>query len=450
MHQAVAPAPAARRKRKSRRKLYIGLGVGGLILLLIVGSIISGKREQPIPVTTEKAARRTIVETVWATGKVQPETEVKISPEVAGEIIELPVEDGKEIKKGDLLVKIRPDSYKALLDQQQAAISTAKAVSGEQKATMQKADMDYRQAQDLFHKKLISQAEMQAAQSAFDSAASMYESGLHSIEGAEASSSQARDQLSKTTIYSPLTGVVTVLNSKLGERVVATNQFAGTEVMRVADLTHMQAVVDVNENDVVHVKLGDSAQVAIDAYGDRKFKGIVEQIANTGKTTGTGTQEEVTNFEVKINLTQPDIRLRPGLSCTAQIETSMVKDVVSVPVQSVTIRTGNSDLSPEEIEQKKQLKEIKEKADNNAEVQNERLAKQTEREERERLKKVVFLKDGSKAKMVEVTTGIANDNDIEVKSGVKSGDEVISGSYSAISRKLKDGAKVVMEKPEKK
>ncbi|HEY2711780.1 MAG TPA: efflux RND transporter periplasmic adaptor subunit [Chthoniobacterales bacterium] len=450
MHQAVAPAPAVRRKSKSRRKLYIGLGVGGLILLLIIGSIISGKREQPVPVTTEKAARRTILETVWATGKVQPETEVKISPEVAGEIIELPVEDGKEIKKGDLLLKIRPDSYKALLDQQQAAISTARAVSGEQKATMQKADMDYRQAQNLFHKKLISQAEMQAAQSAFDSATSMYESGLHSIEGAEASSSQARDQLSKTTIYSPLDGIVTVLNSKLGERVVATNQFAGTEVMRVADLTHMQAVVDVNENDVVHVKLGDSAQVSIDAYGDRKFKGTVEQIANTGKTTGTGTQEEVTNFEVKINLAQPDIRLRPGLSCTAQIETSMVKDVVSVPIQSVTIRTGDINLSPEEIEQKKQLKEMKEKADNNAEVQNERLAKQAEREEREKLKKVVFLKDGSKAKMVEVTTGIADDNDIEVKSGVKSGDEVISGSYSAISRKLKDGAKIVMEKPEKK
>lgn len=450
MHQAVAPAPAVRRKGKSRRKLYIGLGIGGLILLLIIGSIISGKREQPIPVTTEKAARRTILETVWATGKVQPETEVKISPEVAGEIIELPVEDGKEINKGDLLLKIRPDSYKALLDQQQAAISTAKAVSGEQKATMQKAEMDYRQAQDLFHKKLISQAEMQAAQSAFDSATSMYESGLHSIEGAQASSSQARDQLSKTTIYSPLDGIVTVLNSKLGERVVATNQFAGTEVMRVADLTHMQAVVDVNENDVVHVKVGDSAQVSIDAYGDRKFKGTVEQIANTGKTTGTGTQEEVTNFEVKINLAQPDIRLRPGLSCTAQIQTSMVKNVVSVPIQSVTIRTGDSDLSPEEIEQKKQLKDMKEKADNNAEVQNERLAKQTEREEREKLKKVVFLKDGSKAKMVEVTTGIADDNDIEIKSGVKSGDEVISGSYSAISRKLKGGAKIVMEKPEKK
>jgi HlyD family secretion protein len=450
MHQALAPAPAVRRKRKSRRKLYIGLGVGGLILLLIVGSIVSGKREQPIPITTEKAARRTITETVWATGKVQPETEVKISPEVAGEIIELPVEDGKEIKKGDLLLKIRPDSYKALLEQQQAAISTAKAVSGQQKAAMQKAEMDYHQAEDLFHKKLISQAEMQAAQSAFDSATSMYDSGLHSIEGAEASSSQARDQLSKTTIYSPLDGVVTVLNSKLGERVVATNQFAGTEVMRVADLTHMQAVVDVNENDVVHVKVGDSAQISIDAYGDRKFKGVVEEIANTGKTTGTGTQEEVTNFEVKINLAHPDIRLRPGLSCTAQIETSMVKDVVSVPIQSVTIRTGDSNLSPEEIEQKKQLKEMKEKADNNAEVQNDRLTKQTEREEREKLKKVVFLKDGGKAKMVEVSTGIADDNDIEIKNGVKPGDEVISGSYSAISRKLKDGARIVMEKPEKK
>jgi HlyD family secretion protein len=220
--------------------------------------------------------------------------------------------------------------------------------------------------------------------------------------------------------------------------------------MRVADLNHMQAVVDVNENDVAHVKLGDSATVTIDAYGDRKFKGVVEQIANTGKTTGTGTQEEVTNFEVKIRVDEPNIRLRPGLSCTAEIQTDLVKNVVSVPIQSVTIRTGDSNLSPEEIEQKKVLKEAKEKADNNAEVENERIAKQTQKEERERLKKVIFLKDGSKAKQVEVTTGIADDTNIEIKGGLKPGDEVISGSYSAISRKLKDGAKVVMEKPGKK
>jgi HlyD family secretion protein len=219
--------------------------------------------------------------------------------------------------------------------------------------------------------------------------------------------------------------------------------------MRVADLTKMQAVVDVNENDVVHVKLRDPAQVSIDAYGDRKFKGKVVEIANTGKTTGAGTQEEVTNFEVKIQLDRPDIRLRPGLSCTAEIQTDMAKDVVSVPIQSVTIRTGDSNLSPEEIEQKKQLKELKEKADNNAQVENERIAKHAAKEEREKLKKVVFLKEGSKAKMVEVTTGIADDSDIEIKTGVKPGDEVVSGSYSAISRKLKDGARVVMEKPGK-
>jgi HlyD family secretion protein len=237
-----------------------------------------------------------------------------------------------------------------------------------------------------------------------------------------------------------------VLNSKLGERLVATGQFAGTEVMRVADLNHMQAVVDVNENDVVNVKLGDKAKVTIDAYGDRKFDGTVQQIANTGKTTGTGTQEEVTNFEVKIRLEGYDVRLRPALSCTAEIQTNMVKDVVAVPMQSVTIRTGDSNLSPEEIERKKQISDAREKADNNAEVENERLKKQAEKEEREKLQKVVFLKNGSKAKMVKVTTGIADDANIEIKRGVQPGDEVISGTYSAISRKLKDGAKVVMEK----
>jgi HlyD family secretion protein len=449
MHQ---PAPVAspsspRRRRKSRRKLYIFLGIGGFILLLIISSIIRGKREQPISVTTTKATRRTIVETVSATGKVQPETEVKISPEVAGEITDLPVVDGQEIKKGDLLLKIRPDSYKAILDQEEAAISTAEAVSNQQKAAMAKAENDLKQAQDLYHKKLISQTEMTNAQTTYDSSVAMYNSAMHGIEGAKASSSQARDQLSKTTIYSPLDGVVTVLNSKLGERVVATNQFAGTEVMRVADLNHMQAVVDVNENDVVHVKLGDPAKVTIDAYGNRIFTGTVEEIADTGTTTGTGTQEEVTNFEVKIRLDEPDVRLRPGLSCTADIQTQTVHDVVAVPIQSVTIRTGDTNLSPEEIEKNQQLASAKDHGDNAAEVQNERVEKQAQKEQREKLEKVVFLKEGSTAKLVRVTTGIADDSDIEIKSGVKPGDEVISGSYSAISRKLKNSAKVEMEKP---
>jgi HlyD family secretion protein len=449
MHQTVTSpplAPQAAKARHLRQKRHILFGSAGLLLILISGLIIASKREKPIPITTEKAVRRTILQTVSATGKIQPEIEVKISPEVAGEIIELPVEDGKHVKKGDLLVKIKPDSYKALLEQQEAAISTAKATNLQQKATMMKTEQDLKRAEDLFSKKLISVQEYNAAQAAYDVAKNTYESSLHEIERAQAASSQARDQLSKTTIYSPLDGTVTILNSKRGERLVATGQFAGTEVMRVADLTHMQAIVDVNENDVVNVKIGDKARVKIDAYGDRTFNGVVQQIANTGKTTSAGTQEEVTNFEVKIRIDDHAVALRPGLSCTADIETNMVKDAVAVPMQSVTIRTGESNLSPEEIEKRKQKATSQGATDSNVEFVNERWEKQAQKEEREKLAKVVFLKKGGKAQMIKVTTGISDDSYTEVKSGIQPGDEVISGSYSAISRKLKDGARVTYEK----
>src|SRR6266850_3537895 len=426
MHQASSTvAPPAAKKRSSRRKRQIIFGSIGLILILIIVSIILSKREKPIPVTTEKSVRKTIVQTVSATGKVQPEVEVKISPEVAGEIIDLPVEDGKAVKKGDLLVRIKPDSYKALLEQQEAAISSAKATNLQQKATMLKTEQDIKRAEDMFAKKTISIQEYNAAQAAYDVAKNTYESSLHEIERAQAGSSQAREQLSKTTIYSPIDGTVTVLNSKLGERLVATGQFAGTEVMRVADLSHMQAIVDVNENDVVNVKLGDRAEIKIDAYGDRRFKGTVYQIGNTGKTTGSGTQEEVTNFEVKIRIED---------------------HVVAVPMQAVTIRTGDSNLSPEEIEKKKQKVAQRDKGDNNAEFVDGRAEKVAQKEEREKLAKVVFLKKGGKAEMVKVTTGISDDTYTEIKSGIQPGDEVISGSYSAISRKLKEGAKVALDK----
>ena len=449
MHQAVAApetAPKVARKRRSTRKRQIIVGAVGFLVLWLIVSILLSKREKPIPVTTEKAVRKTILQTVSATGKVQPETEVKISPEVAGEIIELPVADGMGIRKGDLLVKIKPDSYKALLEQQEAAISAAKATNLQQKATMLKTEQDLKRAEDMYAKKTISIQEYNNAQAASDVAKNTFESSLHEIERAQAGSSQARDQLSKTTVYSPINGTVTILNSKLGERIVATGQFAGTEVMRVADLSRMQAVIDVNENDVPNVKIGDKANVKIDAYGDRKFRGTVAQIGNTGKTTGSGTQEEVTNFEVKINLEREDVLLRPGLSCTADIETNMVKDAVGVPMQAVTIRTGDSNLSPEEIEKKKLKSAARDKGDNNADYVNERQEKAAQREEREKLAKVVFLKRGGKAQSVKVTTGISDDTYMEIKTGVQPGDEVISGSYSAISRKLKDGAKVTYDK----
>jgi HlyD family secretion protein len=303
MHQTVstpAPAPLTVKQRRARRKKQIIYGLIALVVLWIVGSIIWGKREKPIPVTTETAIRKTIVQTVSATGKIQPEIEVKISPEVAGEITELPVDDGMRVKKGDLLLKIKPDSYKALLEQQEAAISAAKATNLQQKATMMKTEHDLKRAEDLFNKKLISEQEYNAGQAAYDVAKNTHESSLHEIERAEASSSQARDQLSKTTIYSPLDGTITILNSKLGERLVATGQFAGTEVMRVADLTHMQAIVDVNENDVVNVKLGDKA-----SGENRRFTAIASSKACAAnrqyrKDDSLRHAEEVTNFEVKI------------------------------------------------------------------------------------------------------------------------------------------------------
>src|SRR6266545_3872875 len=449
MHQTLTTPPVASpqaKKRRLRRRRYTILGSIGLVLLLIIGSVVAGKREKPIPVTTETAVRKTILQTVSATGKIQPETEVKISPEVAGEIIDLPVEDGKAVKKGDLLVKIKPDSYKALLEQQEAAISAAKATNLQQKATMVKAEQDLKRAEDMYAKKTISIQEYNAAQAASDVAKNTYESSLHEIERAEAGSSQARDQLSKTTVYSPIDGTVTVLNSKLGERIVATGQFAGTEVMRVADLGHMEARIDVNENDVVNVKVGDKAKVKVDAYGDRKFHGTVYQIANTGKTTGAGTQEEVTNFEVKIRIDDTDVTLKPGLSCTAEIQTNEVKDVVAVPMQAVTIRTGDSNLSPEELEKKKQKLAQRDKGDNNADFVNQRAEKAAQKEERDKIAKVVFLKKSNKAQMVKVATGISDDTYTEIKNGIQPGDEVISGSYSAISRKLKDGAKVAYDK----
>jgi HlyD family secretion protein len=446
LRETGTPGITSPRRRKSRRRRKIVIGIGALVLLWIIAAILNSKREKPIAVTTDKAMRRSIVQTVSATGKIQPEIEVKISPEVAGEIIELPVDDGMAVKKGDLLVKIKPDSYKALVEQQEASISSAKATNLQQKATMLKAEQDLKRADDMYTKKTISIQEYNAAQAAYDVAKNTYESSLHDIERAQAGSSQAHDQLSKTTIYSPIDGTVTVLNSKLGERLVATGQFAGTEVMRVADLSHMEARVDVNENDVVNVKVGDKASVKIDAYSDRRFHGTVHQIANTGKTTGAGTQEEVTNFEVKIGIDDHDVTLRPGLSCTADIETNTVKDVVAVPMQAVTIRTGDSNLSPEEIEKKKLKTAQRDKADNNAEVVNEKAEKQAQKEEREKLAKVVFLKKGGKAQLIKVTTGISDDTFMEIKSGIQPGDEVISGSYSAISRKLKDGAKVTYDK----
>ena len=347
VHPTAAEAAPAKPRRRSRRRRWLFILLALVAVLVAVG-VIRGRQVKPTIVSVEPAVRRTITETVSATGKVQPETEVKISPEVAGEITALPVVDGQAVKKGDLLLKIKPDNYQAQVAQQEAAISSAKSMSLQNKAQMLKAQQDLRRAEELFSKKITSDTDLLTAQTTADVAKATYEASNFDIQRAESLLSQSRDLLGKTTIYSPIDGIISLLNSKLGERVVATGQFAGTEVLRVADLDHMEVRVDVNENDVVKVKLNDQARISIDAYPGRAFRGTVYQIANTAVTSGANTQEEVTNFEVRIRIDGAGATLRPGMSATADIETATVSDAVVVPIQAVTVRNPADKLSPEE------------------------------------------------------------------------------------------------------
>jgi HlyD family secretion protein len=440
-------AALANAKRKSRGRKALLLAAMALIALGIGGYRYS-KREKPPTITVEPAVRKTIIQLVSATGKVQPETEVKISPEVAGEIIELPVVDGQAVRKGELLLKIKPDNYQAQVAQQEAAISSAKSMSLQARAQMLKTQQDFRRARDLFDKKITSDTDLLAAQTAADVAKATYEASVFDIQRAESLLKQSRDLLEKTTIFSPIDGIISQLNNKVGERVVATGQFAGTEVMRVADLEHMEVRVNVNENDVVNVKLADAANISIDAYPGRVFRGAVYQIANTAVTNGANTQEEVTNFEVRLRVPAAGAKLRPGMSATADIETATVKDAVAVPIQAVTVRNLNDKLSPEERDKLKEKADAAERAqdDNSVELDKGKALTDREKTARARLQQVVFVKVGDTVRMRAVETGIADNSSLEVKSGVKPGEEIVSGSYRAISRLLKDGAKVMLEK----
>lgn len=439
--------PAPKPKRKSRRRWYF---IAGTLLLLAFFAYRYKQSQNPKPtvVTVEPAERRTIIQLVSATGKIQPETEVKISPEVAGEIIELPVVDGQVVKKGDLLIRIKPDNYKAQVAQQEAAISSAKAMSLQNKAQLDKAREDLKRYTDLYARKVINDSDMTNYKTQAEMMADTYQASLAQIDQAESLLSQSRDLLDKTSIYSPIDGLISLLSVKLGERVVATGQFAGTEVMRVADIGKMEARVNVNENDVVNVKNNDEANIAIDAYPGRTFRATVYQIANTAVTTGENTQEEVTNFEVRLHIKSENARLRPGMSATADIETATVRDAVAVPIQSVTVRTPGDKLSPEERDKKKLEATTAEKSGDTNSVELEKGKEATERDKAaaKKLEKVVFVKTkDDHVKMVPVETGIADNSYLEIKKGVNPGEEIVSGSYRAISRLLADGAQVMLE-----
>lgn len=431
---------------RSRKKLFILIGAAVVIVLVLGGMVASRKREKPIPITTDKAFRKNVTQLVTATGKIQPEVEVKIAPEVSGEIIDIPVKEGQAVHRGQLLVRIKPDVYQAQVESQQAALNSSRSSAVRNKAELDKADLDYKRSMSLYQKGLLSESDRKAAETTYNTAKAALDASQFDVQRAEGALSQTSDALKKTVIVAPMDGSISSLTSRVGERVVGTIQFAGTEMMRVANLNNMEAVVNVNENDIVNVKVGDTARINVDAYPDRQLRGFVREIGATAQTRNAGSQEEVTNFEVKITIPSPPVPLRPGMSTTADIETATVQNAVVVPIQSVTVRTTDSKLSPEELEKQRAKQVARDGSDNRADVTNETQQKQLERERREKLLRVVFVKNGDKVRMQKVETGIADSTYIEIKSGLKPGDEVVSGSYTAISRRLKDGAKVTIEK----
>jgi HlyD family secretion protein len=415
------------KQKKSKKKLYIFGGIGIVIVALVLIALISGNKEEIISVQTEKAQKRNITQTVSATGTINPEFKVAITPEVTGEIVSLPVKEGNLVKKGDLLIKIKADSYVAQRDQADANLQGAKATLSMRKAELDKLTSDYNRVKELHAKGLSSDSELEASKSSYLSAQANYEAAQANVSQMEAAVKASTEQLNKTTIYSPMAGTITKLNVELGERVLGSGFSQGTDMMTVSDLGNIEASVDVDENDVVLVALGDTAIIKVDAFGDRVFKGKVTEIGNSAISSGTGTQEQVVNFDVKIKLFDPDNQLRPGMSCNADIQTETRQNVVSVPIQSVTARSQTS---------------MVEKADDEDNtVKDEKKSSIGEK----KLQEIVFVIKNNKAKVVNVETGISDDNYIEIKSGLEVDQPVVSGSYRAISRELSDGANVRVE-----
>lgn len=405
----------------SKKKIIIISIIVVLLAAVALVVILGSKREVITTVQVEKAGKRTITQIVTATGKIQPEVQVKISPEVSGEIVTLPVKEGDRVKRGALLMKIKPDVYVAQRDQYSANLLRARA-------DLTRAELEFKRVQTLFQKGLVSESEFVESRAAHESSSASY-------AAAKASLDQAQENLRKTTVFAPMDGIVSQLNSELGERVLGTAQFQGTDVMTIADLARMESRVDVSENDVVHVSIGDTARIAVDAFPERKINAVVYEIANTAKSKGAGTQEEVTNFTVKMRVLDKDVKLRPGMSMTADIETETHQNVLTVPIQSVTTRQPKGEMKPGEEQPPQQqtgggLTAARTRAEN-------------------RPKEVVFVVDNGVVKAVPVKRGISNDSHVEITEGIEENAQVVSGSYRAINRELEDGSKVRVEEPKK-
>ncbi|KIO74953.1 transporter [Pedobacter lusitanus] len=434
---------------------HILIAVGVLVVLLVIGSLtglIGGDKAEKV--TLEKAATRNIVETVTASGKIKPETEVKVSSEVSGEVVELRVKEGDIVKKGQLLFRIRPDVLKSGLDRASASYSSQKASVGSAAQQLKQAEANfvnqeaiYKRNVELFKKKVISISEYDAAKAAYVTGKTNLDGAKQSLIAAKfnlaqmgAGVQEASANLAKATVFSPVDGVISKLSVEIGDRVLGTAQFAGTELMRISNLNSMEVNVDVNENDINRVNVGDHAAIQVDAFDDKKFKGVVTEIASSSKDIAVAatTVDQVTNFVVKVRISAESYTgvkggakdlpspFRPGLSATVDIESSSVKSL-SVPIMAVFVEGLKKDAGKEDKDE-----------DPNAGKQKTKLNDKA-------VKQYVYTYADGKVKKVEVTTGIQDDKYIQIKSGLKEGTEIVSGPYSTVQNKLKDGMKVEKE-----
>lgn len=441
------------------KRLYWIIGIGTLAVLVVV-AVNYFKGNKPLEVYTQHTSVRTIIELVSATGKIQPETELKLSSDVSGEITEMTVKEGDQVKKGDLLCRIKPDLYVSAIDRVNANVNTTKANLKTAMAQLEQAKANLSNSEALFNrnKKLLEQNAI--SQQDFDAVKAQYESskanvlalesgvnaGQYNIQSSEATLKEANTNLEKTYIYAPVDGTVSKLSVEKGERVVGVSGMAGTEILRLANLTEMEVSVEVNENDIIKVHKNDTALIEVDAYMDKKFKGIVTEIANSSNSNGISV-DQVTNFVVKIRLLRESyqflisdnnqIPFRPGMSASVDIQTRKVINVIAIPIQAVTTRnldsldnTKNNEFDDREVK-----------------IKNDNEEKDVKKEET-KIKEYVFINTGGLAKQVEVKTGIQDNDYIEIISGLVNKQEVVCGPYSAVSKSLKEGSKIKVVKKE--
>jgi HlyD family secretion protein len=425
----------------TKKTIYIILGGAVVVIASLVGlskSGVIGNKDKGVEVEISNVMSTTIVETVSATGKIQPEIEVKISSEVSGEITALNVKEGQVVKKGDLLVKINPDLYTSGYNRSVSNLSSSKAGLSQADASFQEAKSSYDRNKTLFAKGIISKSDWDKAIASFEVAKASKQTAYYNVQSASATVNEAKDNLSRTTIYAPADGTISVLNVELGERVLGTQQMAGTEILRVANLNNMEVEVDVNENDIVKIKVGDEANVEVDAYLKKQFKGTVTSISNSASSTLTA--DQVTNFKVKVRILKESYQdllvgkpveyspFRPGMTATVDIITRTKANVLAVPISSIVIKSDTAAVAM------KDLKVVDPESE-----ESESAPKMDKKFE------CVFVKAGDKAKIRVIKTGIQDDTNIEVVTGLKKGDVVITGPYSTVTKELNSGDKVTVK-----